>query len=153
MTPTPRTIDSAAITIGMPITPYHVRASTVQLFRFSAATWNAHRIHYDSDYAKSEGYPDILVQSHLHGCYLANAVLQWAGPHAVLRTFSWENRGIAVADDALTVTGEVTAVTQDHSHTLIDVSLEERNDRGILCAPGQAALALPRTDRDRRTSP
>ncbi|MFO1080669.1 MAG: hypothetical protein U1E23_08590 [Reyranellaceae bacterium] len=30
-------------------------------FRFSSLTWNAHRIHYDSDYARSEeGYPALV---------------------------------------------------------------------------------------------
>jgi 3-methylfumaryl-CoA hydratase len=36
------------------------------LFRFSAATFNAHRIHYDRDYAREkEGYPDLLVPGRL----------------------------------------------------------------------------------------
>jgi 3-methylfumaryl-CoA hydratase len=35
----------------------------VMLFRFSALTFNAHRIHYDRDYARdSEGYPGLVVQ-------------------------------------------------------------------------------------------
>ena len=29
------------------------------LFRFSALTYNAHRIHYDHAYAATEGYPDL----------------------------------------------------------------------------------------------
>jgi 3-methylfumaryl-CoA hydratase len=40
----------------------------VQLFRFSALTYNGHRIHYDRPYAiKAEGYPDLVV----HGPLLA----------------------------------------------------------------------------------
>ena len=31
------------------------------LFRFSALTYNAHRIHYDSAYAVEEGYPGLVV--------------------------------------------------------------------------------------------
>ncbi len=39
----------------------------VELFRFSALTFNAHRIHYDRDYAcQEEGYPGLVV----HGPYL-----------------------------------------------------------------------------------
>ena len=41
------------------------------LFRFSALTFNAHRIHFDRDYAKSEGYPALVV----HGPYLAFLLL------------------------------------------------------------------------------
>jgi 3-methylfumaryl-CoA hydratase len=36
------------------------------LFRFSALTYNAHRIHYDRDYARSvEGYPGLVTQGPL----------------------------------------------------------------------------------------
>jgi 3-methylfumaryl-CoA hydratase len=36
--------------------------STTALFRYSALTYNAHRIHYDRDYARSEeGYPGLVV--------------------------------------------------------------------------------------------
>lgn len=136
-------VDGKPISVGTTITPYRVRPTTVGLFRFSAATWNAHRIHYDSEYARSEGYPDVLVQSHLHGCFLVNAVLEWAGNGARLRTFRWENRGIAVAGDELTVTGVVTAIDGAGNPCLVTVDLAEHDQRGSLCAPGQAVVALP----------
>jgi 3-methylfumaryl-CoA hydratase len=45
-----------------------VALGAVELFRFSALTFNAHRIHYDRDYAcREEGYPGLVV----HGPYLA----------------------------------------------------------------------------------
>ncbi len=67
------------VSAGTAITPLVKHPSTVGLFRFSAMTWNAHRIHYDKAYAQTEGYPDVLVQSHLHGSYLAQAVMDWGG--------------------------------------------------------------------------
>lgn len=133
----------AAVAVGDPLPPYRQRPGTVQLFRFSAVTWNAHRIHYDAAYARSEGYPDVLVQSHLHGCVLLNAVLAWAGPGASLRAFGWQNRGIAVAGDELVVTGEVVAVRDAPAERLAELRLEERNQRGELCAPGHATVAWP----------
>ena len=44
------------------------RSNPVLLFRFSALTYNAHRIHYDRDYARAEGYPDLVVQAHCRPC-------------------------------------------------------------------------------------
>ncbi len=42
------------------------------LFRYSALTFNAHRIHYDVDYARSvEGYPNLVI----HGPLLATLLL------------------------------------------------------------------------------
>ena len=58
--------------------PLVFEPTTLQLFRFSAATWNPHLIHYDREYAQTEGYPDVLVQSHLHGCFLVEVVRRWA---------------------------------------------------------------------------
>jgi hydroxyacyl-ACP dehydratase HTD2-like protein with hotdog domain len=46
----------------------------VTLFRFSAATWNAHRIHYDREYALREGYSGLVV----HGPLLTMLMAQEA---------------------------------------------------------------------------
>jgi len=46
----------------------------VLLFRYSALTFNAHRIHYDRAYATgSEGYPERLVHAPLTATLLADA--------------------------------------------------------------------------------
>jgi hydroxyacyl-ACP dehydratase HTD2-like protein with hotdog domain len=134
---------AADVMPGVTLPPYRLRVSTVRLFRFSAVTWNAHRIHYDVAYARSEGYPDVLVQSHLHGCVLLNAVLAWAGPDASLRAFGWQNRGIAVAGDELVVTGEIVAVREAPGECIVELRLEEHDQRGELCAPGHATVAWP----------
>jgi 3-methylfumaryl-CoA hydratase len=42
-----------------------VEVNPVLLFRFSALTYNAHRIHYDREYARSEGYPGLVVHGPL----------------------------------------------------------------------------------------
>ncbi len=42
-----------------------VRPTPVLLFRFSALTLNGHRIHYDQPYARSEGYPALVVHAPL----------------------------------------------------------------------------------------
>jgi len=48
------------------------RFDAIDLFRFSALTFNSHRIHYDADYARNEEhYPALVV----HGPLLAAALL------------------------------------------------------------------------------
>lgn len=45
------------------------------LFRFSALTYNAHRIHYDRDYATGvEGCPGLLTHGPLQAVVMAEAV-------------------------------------------------------------------------------
>ena len=42
------------------------KPNSILLFRFSALTFNAHRIHYDQDYARNEeGYPNVMVHEPL----------------------------------------------------------------------------------------
>lgn len=49
----------------------------VLLFRYSAVTFNAHRIHYDEPYAKHvEGYPGIIVQGQLTATLMLQACLK-----------------------------------------------------------------------------
>ena len=61
----------------------------VLLFRFSALTFNGHRIHYDQPYATQvEGYPDLVV----HGPLLALLALELPRVHApdrVVRSFDY----------------------------------------------------------------
>jgi 3-methylfumaryl-CoA hydratase len=50
----------------------NVTPDTVLLFRFSALTFNAHRIHYDRPYARDEeGYPGLVVHGPLTAILLA----------------------------------------------------------------------------------
>jgi 3-methylfumaryl-CoA hydratase len=51
-----------------------IEISPTLLFRFSALTYNAHRIHYDRGYATQvEGYPGLLVHGPLQALAMAEA--------------------------------------------------------------------------------
>lgn len=130
---------SGSPVVGGLVGPVEWRPTAIQLFRFSAVTWNSHRIHYDQAYARTEGYPDTLVQSQLHGCFLAHTVLKWAGYGASLLAFRWENRHVAVPGDVLTCCGRVTAV----NGRTVTCELQETNQHGHLCAPAWATVRLP----------
>lgn len=50
--------------------------SNALVFRYSAVTWNAHRIHYDADYARGEeGYPGIVQNGGLTMQLLLDAAI------------------------------------------------------------------------------
>lgn len=58
----------------------------VNLFRFSAATFNSHRIHYDLPYARDEeGYPALVV----HGPFTAARLAGLAARDGELASFSF----------------------------------------------------------------
>ena len=67
---------------GVPQWSRSVAPDTTLLFRFSALTFNGHRIHYDQAYARNEeGYPDLVV----HGPLIATLLQQFALEHGAGR--------------------------------------------------------------------
>lgn len=127
--------------VGDQLPTLSVRPTSLQLFAFSAATWNTHLIHYDADYAHArEGYPDVLVQSPLFACFLSQAIRAAYGPRATIVGLGWQNRGTAVPGDELTVTGQVSEVTSAPDGVDVKLTLEENNQRGELCIRGWATV-------------
>lgn len=64
----------------------------VLLFRFSALTFNAHRIHYDRNYCeKVEGYPGLVVHGPLTATLLMDLYLRQS-PSAAVRAFRFRAR-------------------------------------------------------------
>ena len=70
------------------------------LFRYSALTFNAHRIHYDRDYATAvEGYPALVVHGPLTATMLANLAVSSESGRLTRYTF----RGMAPLLDTATI--------------------------------------------------
>jgi len=125
---------------GDELAPLMKNATRVQLFLFSAATNNPHRIHYDRDYAATEGHPDVLVHGPLQGAWLHQYVADWAGPLGRVLNLSWQNRGRAFPERELTFRGRVTAVTGNE----VSLDVWEEDDGGAVLMPGTARVRLPR---------
>ena len=69
-----------------------VEPDTTLLFRYSALTFNGHRIHYDLPYAREqEGYPDLVVHGPLTATMLQQLALE-QGAGRVLARFDF--RGV-----------------------------------------------------------
>lgn len=84
-----------------------IEPTPVLLFRYSAITFNAHRIHYDYPYVtEQEGYPGLVV----HGPMLATFMLQTfqdANPGAKLKHLSYRGLRPMVCPTPFEVAGTV----------------------------------------------
>jgi 3-methylfumaryl-CoA hydratase len=104
-------------------------ADPVLLFRFSALTANAHRIHYDHPYATGvEGYPDLVVHGPLTAVLLADLARRLGD--RVWRSVSYRARAPHYANRRFWLTGTLNgdgaalaAVRADHT---VAMSLEVR---------------------------
>ncbi len=124
-----------------------VTVDETQMFFFSAATYNGHRIHYDKEWARTvEGYDDVLVQGPLQAALLARALGDWMGGRGRLVSFSVQNRGVAHPGQRLTFGGRVTGKRlTDEGTGLVDLDIAGRRDDTVL-TPGTATVRLPRRE-------
>jgi hydroxyacyl-ACP dehydratase HTD2-like protein with hotdog domain len=129
---------------GSVITPLTVTVTETQMFFFSAATYNGHRIHYDKDFARDvEGYDNVLVQGPLQAALLSRALTDWIGGDGRLVAFSVQNRAIAYPGQELTFGGVVTGKRSTDGQALVDLDIFCRRGDDVLM-PGTATVALPR---------
>ncbi|MCW2622750.1 MAG: mesaconyl-C4 CoA hydratase [Frankiales bacterium] len=79
----------------------HLAVDERFLFRFSALTYNAHRIHYDRDWARHEGYADLVVHGPLQALLMAE-LMRRNGVDVVGQEFSFRLVAPAVGPQRLT---------------------------------------------------
>lgn len=106
------------------------------LFRFSALTFNAHRIHYDRSYATEvEQYPGIVVHGPLIATYLVDLVRrEW--PTARIQSFAFKAVSPLFDIHPFTVCGKREAPGPDGR-----IALWARNHQGQLAMTAEATLA------------
>ena len=121
-----------------------ITVTETQMFFFSAATYNGHRIHYDKEWARDvEGYHNVLVQGPLQAALLSRALTDWIGGGGRLVAFSVQNRAIAYPGQELTFGGVVTGKRMSGIQACVDLDVFCRRGDEVLM-PGTATVALPR---------
>jgi 3-methylfumaryl-CoA hydratase len=103
------TADPAGVSVKAPEDAEFGRRWTLNstaLFRYSALTFNGHRIHYDLDYAQGvEGYPGLVI----HGPLLATLLADLAsGQDGRIATFDYRARSPLFVPGEFSVNGRKT---------------------------------------------
>jgi len=84
-----------------------VTPSTVMLFRYSAVTFNGHRIHYDEPYVRQvEGYPGLVVHGPLIATLMCRAFVR-ANPGKEVQAFSYRGLRPLIAPAPFQVAGRM----------------------------------------------
>jgi 3-methylfumaryl-CoA hydratase len=83
------------------------RLENVALFRYSALTFNGHRIHYDVDYCRNvEGYPNLVI----HGPLIATLLIDLCTRHEnrPIKRFVYRAKSPLFLPDSFTVNGSTS---------------------------------------------
>lgn len=87
----------------------HYTLDSTALFRYSALTFNGHRIHYDADYARAvEGYPNLVI----HGPLIATLLLDlYTRQGLPLRRFHYRAKSPLFLPHPFSVNGKAAGAT------------------------------------------
>jgi 3-methylfumaryl-CoA hydratase len=111
-----------------------VQPTTALLFRFSAVTFNSHRIHYDHDYAtRIERYPALVVHGPLTAMLLADSASRHLGKP--LQSFAYRASNPLFVDQPVYVDGIVAESADGMTATMAAT----RND-GVVGMTGTATV-------------
>ncbi len=87
--------------------------TTLQLFRYSAVTWNPHLIHFDESYAREEGHAGRALHSHLRAALALRCVTEGLGPQWQVTNVAYRLRKPVYAPAEVAYTARVTAAEGD----------------------------------------
>jgi len=105
--------------------------TTTTLFRYSALSFNGHRIHYDADYCREvEGYPNLVIHGPLTATLLAGFAEEASGRR--LRDFNYRGLSPALLGDSITLHATVLESR---------VVLYATRDKDTVCMQAEATLA------------
>lgn len=147
MTATPSS-ELADIRPGATIRALHV-VDEVQMFFFSAATNNGHRIHYDLPYATQvEGLAGLLVHGPLQAALFEKLLTDWLGPGGRLCRLEIQHRAAVHPHEDLRFEATVTAVEPWQDRLVVDLDLRGTKDAGLATfIKGSARVERPSAPR------
>ncbi len=85
----------------------HIEPTSTMLFRYSAITFNGHRIHYDAPYARDvEGYEGLVVHGPMQATFMAHLAAEVKGKPP--KSFTYRGKSPLFAGNPFTVNAAKT---------------------------------------------
>jgi acyl dehydratase len=113
------------------------------MIAYAGATWDWHRMHYDPEFVAGAQLPGAVVDGQVFGALLAEAVQDWLGPQAVLRTLNFRFANLAFAGETFRCSGEVTAVDDDSVNLALRVDILGDRARPAVVPASATVVARP----------
>ena len=104
---------TTAFRVGDVLPPLEHTATAFQLFRYSAVTWNPHRIHFDERYAREEGHDGVALHSHLRAALALRCVTEGLGADWKITNVTYRLRKPVYAPVDVAYCARVTAIEGD----------------------------------------
>ena len=128
---------------GMEIPPVVKHPTTRQLVMYAGASGDFYEIHYDQDYARGNGLPNVIIHGALKSAWLGQLMTDWIGDGGTLKKLSVQYRGMDVPGKMIYARGVVRRKYCDNGENLVECDIWLENQDGQRTTPGSAVVALP----------
>ncbi|MEV6300031.1 MaoC/PaaZ C-terminal domain-containing protein [Actinoplanes sp. NPDC051861] len=117
------------------------RIDLPDMVAYAGATWDWHRLHYDSAYLAARGLDRPVVDGQMFGALLAIALRSWFGPDVVITSLSFRFKSLVFAGETIRCVG--SSVRRSAIGAEVDLHVEVVDDGRIAVSPASATLTLP----------
>ena len=142
------------VEVGTEVTPLAKIATTQMLVQWAGASGDRNPLHYDDDFAKSQGVGAPIVHGALKRAWLGQLVTDWIGEQGELRKLSCRYRGMDYprkmktmeephAGETWWYKGNVTKKYVEGGEHLVECEIWLENGKGEKTTPGAAVVTLP----------
>jgi acyl dehydratase len=96
--------------VGDAVPPLVRTIALPDMIAYAGATWDWHKLHYDPEYLAAKQVPAPVVDGQVFGALLVEALQDWLGPAAFVRSLAFRFKNLVFAGETVRCEGEVTAV-------------------------------------------
>ena len=142
------------VEVGTEVTPLVKIATTRMLVQWAGASGDRNPLHYDDDFAKSQGVGAPIVHGALKRAWLGQLVTDWIGEQGELRKLSCRYRGMDYPRKMKTMEepqegetwwckGKVSKKYEDGGEHFAECEIWLENGKGEKTTTGAAVVTLP----------
>lgn len=131
------------VAVGTEAPPLIKKPGTRALVKFAAGSGDLYEVHYDADFARSTGMPDVIVHGRLKAAYLVQLITDWIGEWGTVRKFGVRFRDVDFPRQEMTCRGKVTAKYERDGEYWVECEVWTENAKGKQTTTGAIAFTLP----------
>jgi acyl dehydratase len=141
-------VDHATIAVGDVVPRLERTITLTDMVAYAGATWDWHRLHYDTEYVAEKKLPGPIVDGQVYGALLVEMLQDWLGPQSFVSQLDFAFRNLVFADETVRCTGEVTRIVQDRLEVAMRVAVvgADGTEARAAADPCSAVVLLGRSD-------
>ncbi len=111
------------------------------MVKYSATTWDFHPGHYDSNFARSQGFKDVYVDGPMSAAFMAQFITDWLRLGGTLKKMSITYRAMVFPGDILTCAGKVSNISTDRNISA-EIQIDLSNQDKTIVATGKVMVEI-----------